>query len=129
MSCDSVAVYRQFEIGTAKPTRAERELVPHHLIDVADPGEAFTAGEYSRQARAAIADISGRGKLPIVVGETGFISALCWKVSSLGPTARRSYATACATGRHSVDHHVFIAYSHGLIPHPPRRFTPTTHQS
>ncbi len=88
MSCDSVAVYRQFEIGTAKPTRAERELVPHHLIDVADPGEAFTAGEYSRQARAAIADISGRGKLPIVVGGTGlYLRAL---LEGLFPGPHRS---------------------------------------
>jgi tRNA dimethylallyltransferase len=71
VSCDSVAVYRNFEIGTAKPSRAERELVPHHLIDVADPGETFTAGEYARQARVAISSISSRGRLPIVVGGTG----------------------------------------------------------
>src|ERR1700733_7186798 len=71
VSCDSVAVYRHFEVGTAKPSREQRALVPHHLIDVAEPDETFTAGEYSRQARAAIADISRRGKLPIVVGDTG----------------------------------------------------------
>jgi len=48
ISCDSVAVYREFEVGTAKPSREERARVPHHLIDVAAPDEAFTAGEYSR---------------------------------------------------------------------------------
>src|ERR1039458_3797657 len=53
VSCDSVAVYRNFEIGTAKASREDRALVPHHLIDVAEPGKAFTAGEYARQARVA----------------------------------------------------------------------------
>lgn len=71
VSCDSVAVYRGLEIGTAKPTVADRALVPHHLIDVADPGEAFTAGDWSRLAREAIAGISGRGRLPIIAGGTG----------------------------------------------------------
>jgi tRNA dimethylallyltransferase len=71
VSCDSVAVYRHFDIGTAKPSREQRAAVPHYLIDVAEPDEPFTAGEYSRQARAAIGEIAARGKLPIVVGGTG----------------------------------------------------------
>ena len=71
VSCDSVAVYRGFEIGTAKPTRVEQTLVPHHLLDVVEPDEPFTAGEYARQARAAIDAIVRRGRLPIVVGGTG----------------------------------------------------------
>lgn len=71
VSCDSVAVYREFEIGTAKPSREERASVPHHLIDVADANKEFTAGEYSRVARAALQAITSRGKLPIVVGGTG----------------------------------------------------------
>ncbi|GAC1362368.1 MAG: tRNA (adenosine(37)-N6)-dimethylallyltransferase MiaA [Acidobacteriaceae bacterium] len=71
VSCDSVAVYRGMEIGTAKPGAADRALVPHHLIDVADPDEAFTAGDYSRLAREALAGITGRGRLPIVAGGTG----------------------------------------------------------
>ena len=71
VSCDSVAVYRSFEIGTAKPSRKERARIPHYLIDVAEPVEAFTAGEYARQARAAVREIAGRAKLPIVVGGTG----------------------------------------------------------
>jgi tRNA dimethylallyltransferase len=71
VSCDSVAVYRGMELGTAKPTREERASVPHHLIDVVDPDETFTAGEYSRQARAALREIAARGRLPIVTGGTG----------------------------------------------------------
>jgi tRNA dimethylallyltransferase len=71
ISCDSVAVYRGMDLGTAKPTVEERARLPHHLIDVADPDQPFTAGAYSRAARAALADIAGRGKLPIVTGGTG----------------------------------------------------------
>ena len=71
ISCDSVAVYRGMDLGTAKPTSDERARVPHHLIDVAEPDEPFTAGEYSRQARAALREIAGRGRLPIVTGGTG----------------------------------------------------------
>jgi tRNA dimethylallyltransferase len=71
VSCDSVAVYREMEIGTAKPTGEERALVPHHLIDVAWPDEQVTAGDYSRLAREALRGIAERGKLPIVAGGTG----------------------------------------------------------
>jgi tRNA dimethylallyltransferase len=71
VSCDSVAVYREFEIGTAKPTQKERERVPHRLIDVAAPTGLVTAGDYSRLARQAIQEINARGHLPIVVGGTG----------------------------------------------------------
>ncbi len=88
ISCDSVAVYRGFEIGTAKPTRDERTLVPHHLLDVAEPDEPFTAGEYARQARAVIDAIVQRGKLPIVVGGTGlYLRAL---LEGLFPGPQRS---------------------------------------
>jgi tRNA dimethylallyltransferase len=59
------------ELGTAKPTKEDRERLPHHLIDVAEPDQPFTAGEYCRQARAALREIAGRGKLPIVTGGTG----------------------------------------------------------
>ena len=71
VSCDSVAVYRGMDLGTAKPTAEERERLPHHLIDVADPDQPFTAGEYSRQARTALREIAARGRLPIVTGGTG----------------------------------------------------------
>jgi tRNA dimethylallyltransferase len=71
VSCDSVAVYREMDIGTAKPTREERALVQHHMIDIAWPDEACTAGDYSRQAREAVAGITERGHLPIIGGGTG----------------------------------------------------------
>jgi tRNA dimethylallyltransferase len=71
VSCDSVAVYREFEIGTAKPSGEERARVPHHLIDIAGPTDLVTAGDYSRLARQAIQEISERRRLPIVVGGTG----------------------------------------------------------
>ena len=71
VSCDSVAVYRGLEIGSAKPSAEQRELVPHHLLDVVAPDAFYTAGDYARAARTAIADIAGRGKLPIVTGGTG----------------------------------------------------------
>jgi len=71
VSCDSVAVYREMEIGTAKPSAEERALVPHHLIDVAWPDEQVTAGDYSRLAREALRGITERGKTPLVAGGTG----------------------------------------------------------
>jgi len=71
ISCDSVAVYRELEIGTAKPSREERQRVAHHLIDIAGPQELVTAGDYSRLARQAIADVAALGHLPIVVGGSG----------------------------------------------------------
>jgi tRNA dimethylallyltransferase len=71
VSCDSVAVYREMEIGTAKPSIADRARIPHHLIDVYSPAEHSTAGDYSRLARAALRDIAARDHLPIVTGGTG----------------------------------------------------------
>jgi tRNA dimethylallyltransferase len=71
VNCDSVAVYRDFVIGTAKPTIQERARAPHHLFDAVDPTAYMTAGEYARQARAVLKEIYSRGTVPIVVGGTG----------------------------------------------------------
>jgi len=71
VNCDSVAMFREFEIGTAKPTAAERARVPHHLLDFVEPSGYITAGEYARQARQVLDQIKKRGALPIVVGGTG----------------------------------------------------------
>jgi tRNA dimethylallyltransferase len=71
VNCDSVALYREFRIGTAKPTPEEQTRVPHHLFDVVDPTAYATAGEYARIARKVIQEIHTRGALPIVVGGTG----------------------------------------------------------
>ncbi len=71
VSCDSTAVYRGFDIGTDKPSLEQRGGIPHHLIDVADPAEEYTAARYAREAADAVRAIAGRGHLPIVVGGTG----------------------------------------------------------
>ncbi|MBX9721112.1 MAG: tRNA (adenosine(37)-N6)-dimethylallyltransferase MiaA, partial [Candidatus Obscuribacterales bacterium] len=72
IGCDSRNVYKYFDIGTAKPSAEEQAEIPHHLIDVAEPQEEFTAAEFARQASKAIDDISARKKIPIVCGGTGF---------------------------------------------------------
>ncbi len=71
VNCDSVAMYREFEIGTAKPTLAERARVPHHLLDFVDPSGYVTAGEYARLGREVLRQVKSREALPIVVGGTG----------------------------------------------------------
>ncbi|MDR1617550.1 MAG: tRNA (adenosine(37)-N6)-dimethylallyltransferase MiaA [Treponema sp.] len=72
VSADSMQVYRGMDIGTAKPDRAERERLPHHLIDIRNPDEQFNAGDFVRLASEACAGIYRRGKLPVVSGGTGF---------------------------------------------------------
>lgn len=72
VNCDSQQVYRGFDIGTAKLPVAERGGIPHHLLDIQEPTVAFSAGDFSRLARAAINEISGRGRLPVLAGGTGF---------------------------------------------------------
>ena len=71
VSCDSTAVYRRFDIGTDKVPLAARQGVPHHLIDVAEPTEEYSAARYAREASAAIREITARSRLPILVGGTG----------------------------------------------------------
>jgi tRNA dimethylallyltransferase len=90
VNCDSVAMVREFDIGTAKPSAEERARAPHHLLDCVDPTEYMTAGEYARQARQVLGEISGRGHLPIVVGGTGlYVRAL---LEGLFPGPQRSEA-------------------------------------
>ena len=72
VNCDSLQIYRYFDVGTAKLTLAEMRGVPHHLIDILDPDQVFTAGEYARVGRLTLAEISARGRLPVVAGGTGF---------------------------------------------------------
>jgi tRNA dimethylallyltransferase len=72
VSCDSLQIYRYFDIGTAKLPPAGRRGIPHHLIDILDPDQVFTAGEYARLARRVLDDVSARGRLPVVAGGTGF---------------------------------------------------------
>lgn len=86
VACDSTQVYRHFDLGTAKPTAAERARVPHHLLDLCEPNEEFTAGDYLRLGRAALDQISARGRLPIVVAGTGlYLRALLEGLTPLPP--------------------------------------------
>ena len=88
VNCDSVAMYREFEIGTAKPSAAERAEVPHHLVDCVDPLADVSAGEYARLGRQVLGEIEKRGRLPIVSGGTGlYLRAL---VEGLFPGPQRS---------------------------------------
>jgi tRNA dimethylallyltransferase len=88
INCDSVAMYREFEIGTAKPSAAERAEIPHHLLDCVDPLADVSAGEYARQARQVLREVEQRQRLPIVSGGTGlYLRAL---VDGLFPGPRRS---------------------------------------
>jgi tRNA dimethylallyltransferase len=80
---DSLQVYRGLDVGTAKPSREDRARVPHHLIDILDPSEAFSAGEFRRRALPVIDEIRSRGRLPVVVGGSGFY--LRTLVSGLSP--------------------------------------------
>src|SRR5687768_10124047 len=71
VSCDSTAVYRGFDIGTDKVPYDQRGGVPHHMVDVADPTEEYSAARYARESAEVIREITARGRLPILVGETG----------------------------------------------------------
>ena len=102
VSCDSVAVYRGMELGTAKPTREERARVPHHLIDVAEPDEPFTAGAYSRLARESLQKIKVRERLPIVTGGTGLYLRALTEGLFAGPTRQEELRTRL---RQSVERH------------------------
>lgn len=87
VSCDSVAIYREMDIGTAKPSLEERARAQHHMIDIVWPDEPYTAGDYSRQAREALAGITERGRLPIIAGGTGlYLRAL---IDGLSPAPPR----------------------------------------
>lgn len=72
VNCDSLQLYRGFDIGTAKIPESERRGIPHHLIDVLEPSESYSAGEYARHSREIVREISRRGRLPVIVGGTGF---------------------------------------------------------
>lgn len=90
IGADSRQVYRHMDIGTAKPSSAERALVPHHLIDCIDPDDNLSLAQYQRMAYTAINDILARGRLPVLVGGTGqYISAVIegWSIPEVPPNA------------------------------------------
>ncbi len=88
VSADSRLLYRWMDIGTAKPSRAEREEIPHHLIDVADPDQTITLAEFQQRAYAAVAGISQRGRVPLLVGGSGqYVCAILegWRIPKTEP--------------------------------------------
>lgn len=88
ISIDSALVYRGMDIGTAKPSAAELAAVPHHLIDILDPLESYSAAQFVRDAKRLVAEIQARGKLPLLVGGTMlYVKALCDGLSELPPSA------------------------------------------
>lgn len=78
VNADALQVYRGLDIGTAKPDAAERARVPHHLIDILDPGQRFSAGEFARRATAALGEIAARGKPALLVGGSGLYLRALW---------------------------------------------------
>ena len=106
VSCDSMQIYRGMDVGTAKPTTAEMEGVPHHLLDVAEPGEDFSVSRYVELADAAIRDIQGRGKPAIVCGGTGlYMDSLVKGKAFAAPTrpAQREYVEGIAE-KHGIEY-------------------------
>ncbi|MED5466858.1 MAG: tRNA (adenosine(37)-N6)-dimethylallyltransferase MiaA, partial [Pseudomonadota bacterium] len=84
ISVDSAMVYRGMDIGTAKPSPEELALAPHRLIDICDPAETYSAADFRRDALAAMSDISGRGRIPLLVGGTMmYFKALLHGMSNL----------------------------------------------
>ena len=86
VSVDSALVYRGLDIGAAKPTREERAHVPHHLLDVRDPWQTYSAAEFAQEARQAMDDIAARGRLPVLAGGTGlYFQALLEGLAAMPP--------------------------------------------
>jgi tRNA dimethylallyltransferase len=109
VSCDSLQVYRGLDIGSAKASPAERRDVPHHLIDVVDPEEDFSAADYARLARAAIDDVARRGRLPVVAGGSGLYLRALRRGLFAGPSRdpdlrRRLERIAARRGDASLHH-------------------------
>ena len=96
VSGDSMCIYRGMDIGTAKPSRDERNLAPHHLIDIKDPAEPFSVVEFQQLANEAISQINQRGKLPVLVGGTGLYIQALLEGYQFSPTGKTPLRTALA---------------------------------
>jgi len=88
ISCDSMQIYKGMDIGTAKPTFEETEGIPHHMIDIIEPSENFSAADYAPLAKAAVSDILSRGKLPIFCGGTGLYLDSLLRVSAFSESEK-----------------------------------------
>jgi tRNA dimethylallyltransferase len=111
VACDSTQVYRHFSIGTAKPALEERRGVPHHLMDLLEPEEIFTAGDYRQRALETLEDLRGRGRLPILTVGTGlYLRAL---LEGLADAPTRSEAVRARLGARAQQHGP--AYLHRIL--------------
>lgn len=116
VSCDSMQIYRYMDIGTAKPDEAERQGIPHHLLDVVDPTDpkGYSCADYVRDARAAVEDILARGRLPILCGGTGlyldaFLRGGTFEVTDTDPTMREELTAIAATQGNEALHNMLAA--------------------
>ena len=126
VALDSMTVYRGMDIGTAKPTAAERARVPHHLIDVLDPWESLTVAWWLEHATAACRDITSRGKRPLFVGGTPFYLKALFMACSQGPRRMKSYAEHWSPRPPPPASPPCTRDSRRLIPRRRHDFTPTT---
>ena len=101
VNCDSLQVYRRFDIGTAKLPESARRGIAHHLIDVIEPAQLFTAGDYAREARAVLREIAARGRTPVVVGGTGFYLRALLEGLFQGPPRNRELRERLERREHS----------------------------
>ena len=96
VSADSIQIYRHMDLGSAKPTLEQRSLVPHHMIDIRNPDEDFSVGDYMREGRRYVREILSRGRIPMVVGGTGlYIRALLGGIADIPPSDRDLRARLC----------------------------------
>jgi tRNA dimethylallyltransferase len=128
ISVDSAQVYRGLDIGSAKPSAAERSTVTHHLIDIRDPAERYSAAEFVRDAQAAIAVVRARGKLPLLVGGTMlYAKALRDGLSAL-PSADSAIRAALDADAHRLGWPVLHARLAALDPETAARLAPNDAQ-
>ncbi len=96
ISADSIQIYRHMDVGSAKPTLEQRRSVPHHMIDIRNPDEDFSVGDYMREGRHCVQEIVRRGRIPIVVGGTGlYIRALLGGIADIPPSDPDLRARLC----------------------------------
>ena len=100
VNCDSLQIYRYFDVGTAKLAPGARRGIPHHLMDILNPDEIFTAGEYARRGREAVGTISARGRLPVIAGGTGFYLRALLSGLFAGPERDQSLRDRLAAREH-----------------------------
>jgi tRNA dimethylallyltransferase len=116
VSIDSMQVYRGMDIGTAKPTHAERREVPHHLVDLVEPSERFTVARFAAAARAAIADIVERGRQPLLVGGTGlYLQAVLGDIDPPGEWPEIKAALEAEVAGHPAGERAALAALHSRL--------------